>query len=774
MADLENSVELARRALDELRANGSLTSKTLGQLNRAAKDAAGDVNKLGDQADDTASRFKDLDKKIVSVVQALTQTAVAVRENRDNFTSLNPAIRASGIAVGTAGRKIGDTVAGIGDALMGLSTFFGPKGKLIGMLGGAALSGLGRAVGASSDAMAQLATQFGEFATGELQRTVDAYRELGSVGAIGSGGMTQLYDQSIQAGLGIGQFAAVIARNSTTLAASTGTTERGAKTIANMAEASRGVQNQFLALGMSFDQQRDFQAKFLEQNRLVNRISLGDTRALSEASHDYMKQIDELSRITGMQREEAQRSLADLNRNIRFRASQRMAINQYGADVGRQMQNFAAVIGNADKLMGEGVADIFSGTATDAAQAVQIATNNQAKAIADMVRSGVITANQGAEMIQKAMREKIAGLGGDAFLAFTGKVEGPLQNYLLGMDNIAQAQNLTVESMNEAKTAQTDAATAQDKNTKNVVTAQEQLQQLAITLDKIVKEKVFPHAATAVKNFTSILEDSITYIAEKLNLDAPGRRNDRNERATQDYNNSSEFAGMQEQSTPAATPEETGVPAAGGSSPAVGGTPPGGGANAPDQLSVDKLFNFLGGTTGHRSHYEKLDSGFRDRLTAMAREYNELTGRRIDFSSGARSEQENRRVGGVGSSNHLQGKAADLTTSSVTDLLSHGLLDKYGFKQNSRSAWHISDTGYRDGGIASGPKSGYQTTLHGTEAIVPLPGGRSIPVEMTGMADKMSEQIGVLVQQNDMMGEMISLMRNSVEMQGKIYRATSQ
>jgi hypothetical protein len=39
---------------------------------------------------------------------------------------------------------------------------------------------------------------------------------------------------------------------------------------------------------------------------------------------------------------------------------------------------------------------------------------------------------------------------------------------------------------------------------------------------------------------------------------------------------------------------------------------------------------------------------------------------------------------------------------------------------------------YRDGDIARGPESGYTATLHGTEAVVPLPNGRSIPVEMTG------------------------------------------
>tara|TARA_R100001198_G_C5229853_1_gene209363 strand:+ start:359 stop:1681 length:1323 start_codon:yes stop_codon:yes gene_type:complete len=37
-----------------------------------------------------------------------------------------------------------------------------------------------------------------------------------------------------------------------------------------------------------------------------------------------------------------------------------------------------------------------------------------------------------------------------------------------------------------------------------------------------------------------------------------------------------------------------------------------------------------------------------------------------------------------------------------------------------------------DGGVFTGPKSGYMGMLHGTEAVVPLPDGRSIPVKMSG------------------------------------------
>ena len=36
------------------------------------------------------------------------------------------------------------------------------------------------------------------------------------------------------------------------------------------------------------------------------------------------------------------------------------------------------------------------------------------------------------------------------------------------------------------------------------------------------------------------------------------------------------------------------------------------------------------------------------------------------------------------------------------------------------------------GGVVTGPRSGYPATLHGTEAVVPLPDGRSIPVDMKG------------------------------------------
>jgi len=53
--------------------------------------------------------------------------------------------------------------------------------------------------------------------------------------------------------------------------------------------------------------------------------------------------------------------------------------------------------------------------------------------------------------------------------------------------------------------------------------------------------------------------------------------------------------------------------------------------------------------------------------------------------------------------------------------------------------------GYSAGGIARGSQAGYPAMLHGTEAVVPLPNGRSIPVQMSGAAQENNVTVNVAV-----------------------------
>lgn len=53
--------------------------------------------------------------------------------------------------------------------------------------------------------------------------------------------------------------------------------------------------------------------------------------------------------------------------------------------------------------------------------------------------------------------------------------------------------------------------------------------------------------------------------------------------------------------------------------------------------------------------------------------------------------------------------------------------------------------GYATGGVAKGPQSGYPAVLHGTEAIVPLPNGKSIPVDMKGAGQNNNVTVNVAI-----------------------------
>lgn len=69
------------------------------------------------------------------------------------------------------------------------------------------------------------------------------------------------------------------------------------------------------------------------------------------------------------------------------------------------------------------------------------------------------------------------------------------------------------------------------------------------------------------------------------------------------------------------------------------------------------------------------------------------------------------------------------------------LLGSMGFSSN-RYGGIVSNgknvQGYSMGGIARGKDSGYLAELHGTEAVVPLPNGRSIPVDLSGQAGQVN------------------------------------
>ena len=77
-----------------------------------------------------------------------------------------------------------------------------------------------------------------------------------------------------------------------------------------------------------------------------------------------------------------------------------------------------------------------------------------------------------------------------------------------------------------------------------------------------------------------------------------------------------------------------------------------------------------------------------------------------------------------------------------------------------------------NGGVFSGPKTGYSATLHGNEAVVPLPSGDKIPVEMDGISTMFDEQVSIMTDHVSRLDELVKLLRTGTEISNRILRVS--
>ena len=104
----------------------------------------------------------------------------------------------------------------------------------------------------------------------------------------------------------------------------------------------------------------------------------------------------------------------------------------------------------------------------------------------------------------------------------------------------------------------------------------------------------------------------------------------------------------------------------------------------------------------------------------------------------------------------------NLTAPSQVPNINAGTASAVLRNQQSNTA-PVSTPQFAEGGIATGPKSGYQATLHGieAEAVVPLSGGRSIPVDMPDFSASVHGQMQMLTAQMTKLEELVSETRTN-------------
>jgi len=513
----EETNRLLQELLNAVRASGGRTTPDVEKANKAYEDhiklmksgskldkdsqslTAKGMKQEGQRQSLTTKAMRTTTKAIsgtLSVAQALEAASTAMRDNREQFRSLNPSIEMAGSAIKMAGKVTGGLVAATVGAI-----------PLIGGLGQAA----GTAIAALSEAAGEIVSAVGKTFTAELDRISGAFRTAAQTGALGADGMRGLGQQAVNAGLSFDSFAKTVTKEGETLSFAFGTSAEAAKGLSDTTKAMRPFRSELLTLGIGVEQQNELTAKYIQFQQRQGRAEVQNTQALAQGSREYMKNLQELSKITGKSIEESQKEIDAIQRDARQGASIREIERLNGAKAAQATLKTITTLNSIPglKAIGDGLADALSNAGTPAAQEFLKVMGPVGQQVVSQLKSGAIDSSTALKMLQEQGKTFYQGLGGDAFASQVSKMGTSLENVIPALQTLMLTKDLGAASKTASKEI-TDLGKTNDSLTKNVVKAQESMIKSATALDEVVLNKLLPTAAKTIAEFAKIQNDLIT------------------------------------------------------------------------------------------------------------------------------------------------------------------------------------------------------------------------------------------------------------------------
>ena len=449
----------------------------------------------------------------VAYAAKLAAAASDMRENRENFTSLNSSIELTGNAVSMIGKTAGMAVDAIGDMAGSI--------PVVGSVIGGAISGIGKLTAAMAEATGNIINTVGPMLTAELQRASEAYRAAGAVGALGAEGMSGLGRQAVQAGLSFSTFSKVAADGAEGLAFAFGDSATGVQRFADASQAMQPFRRGLLAMGVSAEQQNELTAKYLALEARRGNIEGRNARDLAQGSRNYIKQLTTLSRITGMSVDEAQKAMDEQMRNVRLAAAVAEVQATAGKEAADAMSGTALAITKIDPNIGKGLQDALAGNlGTEAAQQFQLASGEMGAQAVELLRNGKVSQEEAIAMISQGVERQAEAIGGPRTIGAIAGLGTAFDAVLPGMLAFKQRANLSAEELAKLGTAQEKLATTTDGTTNAMINANESMLKSAQALDALALQTTLPLAAKGIEVFTEGMMKATEYMLSFSGLSA--------------------------------------------------------------------------------------------------------------------------------------------------------------------------------------------------------------------------------------------------------------
>jgi hypothetical protein len=624
--------------------------------------------------------------------------------------------------------QFGGAIESGADAVNAYTKKFGPAGQAVGMF----TQALAKYVAASLKMSDQL---------------FDSYTKISRAGVVGAGAMSEVYDSLRDFGYtmeGLENLGNLLGRNSKNFGLFFQSALQGSRAFGQVASQIQNsdLRQQFFQLGMSVDDINDGIAGYVAQQGKLGQIQGKSVDQLAKGAEAYIKELDILTKLTGMTRQEQE--------DAREQALQIEAFYAGLADLGEAQQEealkaFTMMYAKGGPKAAAEMASQFNGVITAASDMFLTTGGASMQAFSKEFFARGGTAAQSAQMIKDSISPDMAKITQD--LNKMGVSLGlnfrTIQN--LTKDGIVPLEKLAKELTDE----QFKQLTGMDKATAAQAGARDSQIKTAQNLQDFVRMGVGP-ATAALEIFTQAVEYLTSFI--------PGFE-------------SKKTIAARAEAVRTTTASASGTDAQG----SMGGFDvPGGAGGGAGAAPGDDERDFRGNLKLKPGAENKGKSS--DALYGVAEQVHKMLGGDYKYFSGFNDRD--------GKSKHASGQAFDLVLNdpskyesvvsqikSITGV-SFAQFEPKGHKNANGSVSsgdHIhTEVSAAQGAILSGPMGGYKPnlTMHGTEAVVPL--NTAAQQAAAGMTDS-----GAMALQLGKLEEMVSLMKSQLSVSTKIMQYSS-
>lgn len=583
------------------------------------------------------------------------------------------------------------------------------------------------------------------WAVGTVTKTINkqsdqlykSWQDLSRVGASTAGGMREVFDSMQQFGYGLNELDSMIALvkdNSTALATFGGTVASGSKAFANVAsEIQHGPLGKSLqSLALTPDQINRGVVGFVKQQQLAGVTSTNIQKDLTARSVEYIKQLDLMTRLTGESNEALEANRAQAMANNAFNQTiyeLEKKGDQASIDKAKELRAVSDLL-IKDPVFQKDFWGAVGGDISVAGKMMNMGMVDAVKYLQDPAFKSAKFMDLAAAGIERWNKSGAASLY---------KIAGATDDYVYS----AQTRNLF-----ESKFADRSAQQNEDRAKLEQELQQKALEpttkaMLELRLEQMKLRDSFQSLTNGIVDYTVPAMDSLAKSARAVGGTLSGKG-----------------------------------PKAGGGAGTMGGAPaaPTPAAPAPPGARLP------GDTSGLKIKGSEFNNGgpVSPNLIALAHQIQEkLAGDLNMFTAGNDLYHQ-----GMNSS-HNRGRALDFT---ITDPAKAAMIadmvrgipgvslvkDEYNNPSGAANGPHIhAEVAAKYGGMFTGPLNGYRATLHGTEAVIPMPNGKSVPVDIQGFNSNFADQTLLLTEQVSKLDELLRAMRDQVNVSTKILQRSS-